>query len=320
MKKQKWLFVTDSWTTLDHSRDTSLRIMQAASSQGVEVFWSDSRSIRLEDNKGLTDAFRFRNTDLRIARESGVCRIKKAKSIEVSFFDQIHYRVDPPIDLHYLHPLQVLDQFASKKIINPAKLLALRSEKTLAAEVPLLFPRSIVSADQVKLLSFVRSKKAVILKPLHQAQSKGIKKLDSKEIKLTNECLKQATENYSRPVLLQEFLGSVKKNGETRLWFVNGQLIAWVQKHPQQGESVINMDQGGFLTEKMLSSRDRAQIKTIKTLLKRNKIVLAAVDLIEGKITDLNFTSPGLLVSMETVLKIDIATKVVKSLLKKSNI
>ena len=45
-------------------------------------------------------------------------------------------------------------------------------------------------------------------------------------------------------------------------------------------------------------------------------IRLAAVDLIEGLVTDFNFTSPGLIPQMEGVLDENLARPIIKALLK----
>jgi hypothetical protein len=52
-------------------------------------------------------------------------------------------------------------------------------------------------------------------------------------------------------------------------------------------------------------------------LLRKEKILWAAVDLIDGKVTDFNFTSPGLLVAMEDLLGENLAEKALKPVLLK---
>jgi hypothetical protein len=50
----KWrvLWVTDPWDTLDHPRDTPLRLAEECLALGVECHWCDFQSIRW-DNAGI---------------------------------------------------------------------------------------------------------------------------------------------------------------------------------------------------------------------------------------------------------------------------
>ena len=74
------------------------------------------------------------------------------------------------------------------------------------------------------------------------------------------------------------------------------------------------MDRGSELKTARLSSRERSIATKIGTHLKKRQIRLAAVDLIEGMVTDFNFTSPGLIPQMESVLGENLARIVVKAL------
>jgi glutathione synthase/RimK-type ligase-like ATP-grasp enzyme len=88
-----------------------------------------------------------------------------------------------------------------------------------------------------------------------------------------------------------------------------------VKKKPKSGDYRIDMDQGGTLAESILTQREKKSVPVLGRKLKSWGVRLAAVDLIDGKVTDLNFTSPGLLVPMEALLKRNLAAMVVKSLI-----
>ena len=316
MKAPFWLFVTDPWETLDHANDTTLRLMEAAVGRRVNVFWADVRTVRWEDGEVLVDALAFSKADLAGARSEGNLPPSAIWSTKPTVFKQIHYRVDPPVDLAYIHPLQMLTQRARKRLVNPPDSLLLFSEKTLAAEVPELFPRTCVSSIESVLMGFLAQEGQVVLKPLHQAQSKGVKLLNHDLHADVHSALRAMTESFARPVLLQEYLPAVAEAGETRLWFVDGILIAAAQKIPARGQFVIDMDRGGSISRAKLSPQDRAAARKIGALLKKHRIRLAAVDWISGKITDFNITSPGLIVPMEKLLKQNLASKIVAKLMR----
>lgn len=310
-----WLFVTDPWSTLDHANDTTLRLMEAAGSKKIAVFWADVRSIRWEGGEVIVDAIACSRAQLHAARSGGAQPATPVWATSPRSFRQIHYRVDPPVDLAYLHPLQMLAQSARRRLVNPVDALVLFSEKTLAAEIPELFPETCVSSSRGVLEAFVSARGRAVLKPLHLAQSKGVTLVEASNPGLLHRELALASEGFSRPVLLQEYLPEVAEKGETRLWFVDGELLAAVRKVPARGEFVIDMDRGGSLARAELSRTDRAATRKIGTLLRRHRIRLAAVDWIAGKITDFNVTSPGLIVPMEKLLQRDLASRIVRRLL-----
>jgi len=311
--KPAWLFVTDPWDTLDHGNDTTFRIMEAAAPRRIAVFWCDLSTIRSEEGQVVLNAHSMALSKTSVARlDKSAAWVTTPRS-----FQQIHYRVDPPVDLHYLQPLQMLAQVALQRIVNPAHTLVLFSEKTLAAEIPELFPTTCVSSSLDILTNFIQAQGQVVMKPLHLAQSKGVTLLRHQNARSVRATLKKATENFTRPILLQEFLPEVGEKGETRLWFVDGKLLAAVQKVPARGQFIIDMDQGGSLAKAVLTSAQRADSQKIGAALRKHRIRLAAVDWIGGKITDFNVTSPGLIVAMEKLLKQNLADRIVRSLMKK---
>jgi glutathione synthase len=318
-KKAKLLWITDPWSTLDHSKDTTLRLAQEADHLGAQQSWCDVKSIRLETGTVCFDT----KPILSVAanRNSQGFEFGKLETSTASDFHQLHYRTDPPIDLAYLHPLQLL-AFAVRglkncEIINPAEALIVQNEKFEAAALGDLMPPSLVSSQWDQMLKFGQSQGRTVLKPLHEAQSHGIELLDWRtqdSIENSRKMLKSVTHNLDTPIILQMYLEGIA-DGETRLWFLEGKLLACAKKHPITGDFRVNIDGGSRLTSARLSREETAIALKISKHLKSRKIRLAAVDLIEGYVTDFNFTSPGLITQMETVLNTNLALPIVTHLI-----
>lgn len=310
------LWVTDPWDTLDHANDTTLRLMEAASQLGHSVAWTAAQSLRWSGGRVRADVALFKPKDrVFVDLRTGRSPSPPLREMEIRGFSRIHYRVDPPIDLTYLQPLQMLAQCHLRAIINPASSLVLLSEKTIAQDLPEMSPRSLVSSTESLLKEFIQKEGVVILKPLHSAQSKGIEKLSADDsTDLIRSHLKKATDGFKRPILLQEYLPEIISSGETRLWFAGSELLAVAQKLPAQGEFKIDMDRGSRLEKTQIPRRLKPRLDQVSKWLKRHKIQLAAVDWIDGKITDFNITSPGLIVGMEKLLKQELAKKIIRRL------
>jgi glutathione synthase len=313
------LFVVDPWETLDHENDTTLRLIEEALASGVDCAVAENRWIGLDD--GVPHAETVEIVGLSRPRRSENIRRGERRWTPLADFDHIFYRTDPPVDLSYLLPLQILAAArvkgkAGPQIHSSPESLFFLNEKWVGAEFGSLFPKSLVSASVDRLAAFVTAQGKVVLKPLFLAQSKGVEVLDSRtfSVSTVRDRLRLATEGERLPVIVQEFLPGIAE-GETRLWFADGSLLAAVKKVPRSGESIIDMDQGGRLAVAKVSATDRRSAKKIGAFLKRHRILFAAVDLIDGKITDFNHTSPGLLVAMESLLETNLARKALRAIL-----
>lgn len=315
--KKKLLWITDPWETLDHAKDTTLRLVEESLKLGMVSYWCDVKSIRFDTDRVVLDARRVEA--VAPGRSTSSFRLKSTEVLTPRDFTHLFYRTDPPVDLAYLLPLQLVE-FALRgakksRLVNPARVIFHANEKLEGAAVTGLFPRAFVSSNREKLESFIQKEKKVVLKPLYQAQSKGVRVLDVAQHSWAqiSAALLEPTEGFQVPVILQEFLPGIEK-GENRLWFVNGKLLGAVRKNPKAGEVVINMDQGGSVTKTALNAKEKAAVLKIGRYLKSQDIEWAAVDLIQGKVTDFNFTSPGLIVAMEEILGKNLAAEILKKL------
>ena len=88
--KQKLLFFIDAWETLDHEKDTTLRLIEEGLVLGFECYLSESRTISLHETE----------VTAHIARVLRVLRPRTAKNIQresaswqnVAPFDHFFYR------------------------------------------------------------------------------------------------------------------------------------------------------------------------------------------------------------------------------------
>ena len=313
--KHRFLWITDPWSTLDYPNDTTLRLIEESIHLGHLNFWCDVKSIRLDNQKALLTASLI--TEVEPARSETCFSFAPAETLEVSKFHSIHYRVDPPVDHAYLHPLQILASHAGKtSIVNPPSILFSANEKWEGMLLPKLTPPTLVSSDEEALLAFARKHAKVVLKPLHTAQSQGIELIDlEKEPRSAQDLIRSASFNYQNPIQLQKFLPRIAQ-GETRLWFVDAKLLAVATKLPLRGDFRVNIDRGSLVEPATLSAKEKVAARKIAAHLRKRRIRLAAVDLIDGLITDFNFTSPGLITQIEKATHQNLARKMITALTK----
>jgi glutathione synthase len=132
-------------------------------------------------------------------------------------------------------------------------------------------------------------------------------------VEAAREALSSASDAFTRPVLLQRYLAEVRE-GEKRLWFVDGQLLAQVRKRPVGDGFLVDMDKGSACEPCALTAAEARLAEGVGGVLRAEGVRLAAIDVIAAQVTDWNFTSPGLIPLMEAVLSRNLARPVVQAL------
>jgi glutathione synthase len=313
----KALWITDPWETLDHVRDTTLRLLQESLELGHLAFWCDLSGIRVEPGRTVVRCTRV----LAAPAERGAqgWTSAPADDLELGQLDAIHYRCDPPVDRRYFEHLQLLSLTRSgsgPEIVNPVRVLTQYSDKIGPPTLWRALPPSLATSSWEALERFGKQEGRTVLKPLGDAQSRGVVLLDwstPQGAALARQEIDRVSVGLARPVLLQRFLPEVYQ-GEKRLWFVDGALLGCVRKMPQAGSFVIDMDKGSACGPCELNPSERQLANAVGDGLRSEGIRLAAVDLIGGCVTDWNFTSPGMIPTMEQVLDQNLARPIVQAL------
>jgi glutathione synthase len=312
------LWITDPWHSLDHDNDTTLRLAEECIRLGCCCYWADYTSIHRQNNKTLVLAANMYTNDgaHRITVDRGTLRW-------VGTFQRVIYRPDPPVDLRYTLPLQLLTadihgltSTLDSTILNPPEVLFGSSEKVEAALIELM-PDTVISSRWALLEAFGVASERTVLKPLNAAQSQGVHVLSwANEVQRLEayEHVKNLSNDWSLPVVLQKYLPAIM-DGEYRIWFAGGDPIGVVRKTTTHAEGLLDFNKGAKVESCGLSSEQQFIVGKLTAHLKRRNIMMAAVDLIGSYVTDLNFTSPGLLVEMERVYSSNLAIHVANCLI-----
>ncbi|HYG68143.1 MAG TPA: hypothetical protein VD838_10805, partial [Anaeromyxobacteraceae bacterium] len=215
------LWITDPWTTLDHARDTTLRLIEEARRYGAKSWICDTAALRLDDGD-VRARCRLVESVPKDRGEQG-WGFGRTEDLAVSHFDLVHYRVDPPVDRRYWEPLQLLRLAEAAgtptRIVNPPSVLVLVSEKLGPAPLVGYLPPTVVASAWEDLEAFGVGQQRTVLKPLGDAQSRAVRLLDwttRDELERTRSLLEEATGGFRRPVVLQRFLDEVVAQGEKR--------------------------------------------------------------------------------------------------------
>ena len=319
-----FLWITDPWNTLAHTKDTTLYLLEESLKLGHRASWCDASSIRIESGKVFLDAYQClgvegsRNQDN--FRDCFKFAPKRTRS--PLDFSQIQYRVDPPVDQHYLEPIKLLLASGGKiesRIQNPPNVLFSASEKLESFFIPELSPPTVVSSQYDIHRAFGSKEKITVLKPLNLLQSRGVELLKwttPEDIEFSKQKIEVATQHFTVPVVQQRYFDEIRESGEQRFWFAGGTFLGAITKFPIAQDFRVDIDRGSSVVAYAPTKRDRPLIQKISKHLKRRKIALAAIDILHHKITDFNLTCPGMILEMERALNTAIASKIIKAVAK----
>ena len=207
-------------------------------------------------------------------------------------FNTIFFRPDPPVDIDYINASYILscvnkDVF----IINNPQTIRERNEKLYINEFQSIIPDNIVSADEKILKEFLFENKEIIIKPLNRCFGSGVYYLNDKD-KNINAILSSATNKFTTQVMAQVYLPQIV-NGDKRLIYVCGEIFEYcVTKIASNNDFKFNEHNENTLKIAKLTADDKLIESQVKDKFEQDGIYLAGLDVIDGKIIEINITSP----------------------------
>lgn len=207
-------------------------------------------------------------------------------------FDTIFFRPDPPVDIDYINASYILS-YVNKDtfVINDPTAIREKNEKLYVNEFQGLIPDNIVSADERIIKEFLFDKKEIIIKPTNRCFGSGVFYLNDKD-KNINAILSSATNNFKTQVMVQEFLPQIA-NGDKRLIFICGEIFEYcVTKVASNNDFKFNEHNSNTLKFATLNEKEKLIESQVKEKFEHDGIYLAGLDVIDGKIIEINITSP----------------------------
>lgn len=212
---------------------------------------------------------------------------------DLTWFDVILIRKEPPFDLQYLYLTHLLDRIKRKVLISndPAGIRD-TNEKLGCLMFPELCPRSLVTCQVNPLIQFSNQiKKDLVLKPLNERAGHGVT-LAPFGSKKMREIILKATKNEKEVILAQEFIGK-RPYKDKRVTLLEGKVLFVYEKRAAPGEFRANLSCGGSAHPASIDRQDQKIIQTIRPYLKKAGLHLVGLDILEGQLIDLNVTCPS---------------------------
>ena len=207
-------------------------------------------------------------------------------------FNTIFFRPDPPVDIDYINASYVLS-YVNKDvfIINNPSAIREKNEKLYINEFQGFIPDNVVSADEKIIKEFLFEKKEIVIKPTNRCFGSGVFYLNDKD-KNINSILSSATNNYKTQVMVQEYLPQISQ-GDKRLIYICGKLFDYsVVKVASNNDFKFNEHNSNTLKPIILTEQEKMLEHVLKEKFEKDGVYLAGLDVIDGKIIEINITSP----------------------------
>jgi glutathione synthase len=267
--------------------DTTFLLMLEAQTRGHGLFIYAADKLALDDGRVLA---RGRSANLRAVKGDH----HTAGDVEVrdlSEFDVILMRQDPPFDMAYLTATYFLERVhpATLVVNNPAEVRN-APEKLFVTGFPGLQPPTLITSDAEALHAFHARHGDIVLKPLYGGAGSGVVKLRAGDPNL--DALLELHAMIGRePVIAQQFIPAVSA-GDKRILLVDGEPIGAVNRIPATGQVRSNLARGGRAEAVELTARDIEICDAIALELKNRGLLLVGIDVIGDYLTEINVTSP----------------------------
>lgn len=281
-------FVMDPIESVNIREDTTFALMLEAQRRGHRVLHIAPEDLGISGGKATALA-----TPVTLRREEGN-HVDRGRSEVVVLDDEVDLafqRTDPPVDADYIVATQILGTCKRTLCLNrPSSVIAF-NEKLFALHFAALMPPTLVSRDVAQLLEFMEEMGGeMIVKPLDGRGGEGIFHI-VKGDRNTNSILEQSTQFGRVRAMAQQYLPSVRE-GDKRVLLLEGEPLGALLRVPPEGDVRANLHVGGSAERGILSDEDRRIVERIGPVLRENGLFFVGIDVIGGKLTEINVTSP----------------------------
>ncbi|MFA7440086.1 MAG: glutathione synthase [Sphingomonadaceae bacterium] len=216
-----------------------------------------------------------------------------------SEIDVVLMRQDPPFDIAYITATHLLEhaQKAGVLVVNDPAAVRNAPEKLLVLNYADCMPPTLVTRSLAAAEAFRASHGEIVLKPLHGHGGAAIFHIGGKDPNLSA-LVELFGKVWREPFMVQAFLPDVAQ-GDKRIVLIDGEPAGAINRVPKSGEIRSNLAVGGSAEQTALTPEEKAICARVGPDLKRMGLLFVGIDVIGGKLTEINVTSPTGIVAID---------------------
>jgi glutathione synthase len=210
---------------------------------------------------------------------------------DLSSFDVVLLRQDPPFDLAYISTTHMLERIHPRTlVVNDPAHVRNAPEKVFVTEFPELMPPTLITRDLDAIKAFRAAHGDIVMKPLYGKGGEAVFRLAREDLNFGSLYDLFAT-MLREPWVVQKFLPAVK-DGDKRIILVDGEFAGAVNRVPAPDDLRSNMVRGGVPKATDLTAREREICARLGPALRERGLLFVGIDVIDGFLTEINVTSP----------------------------
>jgi glutathione synthase len=213
-----------------------------------------------------------------------------AKRTDLSSFDVILLRQDPPFDMNYITTTHLLEKLPTTLVVNNPRSVRNAPEKMFVMEYADLMPPTLITRDLEEIKAFRAKHKDIVMKPLYGKGGESVFRISPDDLNFGS-LYDLFSVTFREAWVVQKFLPEVK-DGDKRIILVDGEFAGAVNRVPAEGDLRSNMVRGGSPKKTDLSPREREICDRLGPELKKRGLLFTGIDVIGGWLTEINVTSP----------------------------
>ncbi|NBX16842.1 MAG: hypothetical protein EBR09_05695 [Proteobacteria bacterium] len=315
------LIVGDPLEGLKFDSDSSLAMAEGALGLGCQAFWTTAENIGLLNGVPVVSEL----FEIKKVNSSALPEIEKkliaGTPKPLGQFRKIFIRKDPPFDQSYMDLCWILSQCRAEQVINnPLSLLSHHEKLTpwqLVREgvIPeYMSVPTLVSRDPRELLQFAEQqfetaelflkqfaalevfkdfRFRMLCKPWRGHGGRGIVTfLSPADVQKWIRQMPVNRNSLLELFIFQPLLPEISTKGDRRVFAINGRVFFDFVRFPAAGKIEANLAQGGSAILDKMSADLFASATKIAIYLKQKGILIAGMDFIGDRLTEVNVTSP----------------------------
>jgi glutathione synthase len=267
--------------------DSTFALMLEAQARGhrLSVYTPETLSQKGDRVSALVRPVEVRDAEGDHARQG------TPERLDLSGFDVVLLRQDPPFDMAYVTTTHMLERLGpGTLVVNDPASVRNAPEKVFVTEFPDLMPPTLITRDREEIEAFRAEHGEVVMKPLYGNGGAAVFKV-SREDPNFGSLFDMFSVMSREPWVIQRFLPQVVA-GDKRIILVDGAAAGAVNRVPQKGDIRSNMVRGGAALPTDLTARETEICNRIGPALKRMGLIFVGIDVIDGWLTEINVTSP----------------------------
>lgn len=267
--------------------DFTFALMLEAQIRGHELFYYTPSDLSFRDGRVIAHGYPIRVADV----EGCHYQLGERQSVDLSDFDTVFLRQDPPFDMNYITTTHILERLQpGVVVVNDPANVRNAPEKLLVTQFPDLMPPTLITRSLEDVRAFREEHCDIIVKPLYGNGGAGVFRIRPDDTNLGS--LVELFQSVFREAFIVQRYQPEVREGDKRIILVDGEIAGAINRVPASDETRSNMHVGGRPEAADVTPREQEICAVIGPEIKRRGLIFTGIDVIGPYITEINVTSP----------------------------